>query len=113
MVTLEGVGDAVVHLIELRTVALIENQHHVSIVDVVLAVLGNEAAELLDCGDDDTAIRVLKLALENGGVGIAVCRPFLEAVVFLHCLIVKVLAVHHEEDFVYSVHLGGELCGLE
>ena len=44
MVTLEGVGDTVVHLIELRTVALVENQHYVGIIDVVLAVLGNEAA---------------------------------------------------------------------
>ena len=83
------------------------------IVDVVLAVLGNEAAEFLDGSDDDTAVRVLKLALENGGIGIAVGSPFLEAVVFLHCLIVKVLAVHHEEDFVYSIHLGGELRSLE
>ena len=113
MVTLEGVSDAVVHLIELRTVALIENQHHVGIVDVVLAVLDNEAAEFLDGGDDDTAVRVLKLTLEDGGVGIAVGRAFLEAVILLHCLIVKIFAVHHEEDFVYSVHLGGELRGLE
>ena len=113
MIALEGVSDAIVHLVELRAVAFVENQHHVGIVDVVLAVLGNKAAELLDGGDDDAAGRVLKLALENGGVGIAVSRTFLEAVVFLHRLIVKVFAVHYEEDFVYSVHLGGELRCLE
>ena len=63
MITLEGVSDAIVHLVELRAVAFVENQHHVGIVDVVLAVFGNKTAELLDGGDDDAAGWVLKLAL--------------------------------------------------
>ena len=56
VVTLERLGDGFMHLIELRTMALIENQHHMRFEYRMFLVFGNEAAELLYGGDDNPAI---------------------------------------------------------
>ena len=113
VITLERLGDGLVHLIELRTMALIENQHHMRFEYRMLLVLGDEAAELLYGGDDDSAVRILQLALQDGGVGVGVGRTFFKAVVLLHGLVVQVLAVNHKQHLVYFRHLGGNLGSLE
>ena len=113
VVTLERLCDGLVHLVELRAMALIENQHHMRFEYRMLLVFGNEAAELLYGGDDDSAVRILKLALQDGGVGVGVGRTFFKAVVLFHGLVVQILAVNHKQHLVYFRHLGGNLGSLE
>ena len=45
-------------------------------------------------------IRILQLALQDHGAGVAVGSAFLEAVVFLHGLVVQILTVYHKEDLI-------------
>lgn len=56
-------------------------------------------------GDDDLvfmgiapAVLILQLPLQYGGGGVAVGRTLFKAVVFLHGLIIQVLAVYHKEN---------------
>lgn len=79
----------------------------------VLLVLGHEARELLNGGDDDPRVRVFQLLLQHRGRGVGVGRAFLEALVFAHGLVVQILAIHHEQHLVDVRQATGELGGLE
>ncbi|MNI54733.1 hypothetical protein D3C73_1096440 [compost metagenome] len=65
VVALKDAGDFAVHVAELAAVALVENHHHMRVVHRVLLVLGHEARELLDSGDDDPRVRVFQLLLQH------------------------------------------------
>ena len=101
------------HVAELRTMALVEYQHHILL--QAIDVLGSlqQVAQFLDGGDDDTAVRVVQLTQQDDGIGIAVGCILLEVVVLLHRLIVKVFSVHHKQHFIYHRQLGCQLCRLE
>ena len=45
-------------------------------------------------------VRILQLTLQDYGAGIAVGSTFLEAVVFLHGLVVQILTIYHKEDLI-------------
>ena len=113
MVTLEFLDDCCVHVTELAAVAFVEDEHDVLAIDFVCAVLADEYGELLYGGDDDACLRVFKLAFQHGGAGVAVGCAFLEAVVFLHRLVIQVLAVNHEQHLVDVLHAACQPCRLE
>lgn len=113
MVFLEMLDDGRVHIAKLAAVAFVKDQHHTALVDQVSGIFLDEGGQLLDGGDDDAGVRVLELTLEHGGGGVAVGGAFLEAVVFLHGLVVQVFAVHHKENLVYVGQLTGQTGGFE
>ena len=113
MVTLEFLDDGGVHIPELAAVALVKDEHDVLAIDLVRAVLTDKYRQLLYGGDDDACLRVFQLAFQYGGAGVAVCRPFLEAVIFFHGLVIQVLAVNYEQHFVNVLHAACQACRLE
>ena len=113
VITLEFLYNGCVHISELASVALVEDKYDMLAIDFVRPVLANEHRELLYGSDDDACLRVFQLTFQHGSAGVAVCRPFLEAVVFLHGLVVQVLAVHHEQHFVNILHAACQPCCLE
>ena len=72
-----------------------------------------EEAELLDGRDDDLRIGVEEMFLQDLRRGARIRRALLEAVVFLHRLIVEVAAVDDEEHLLHLRHLRGEERRLE
>src|SRR5699024_5133946 len=63
IVLLEGLGNGLMHITELGTVALIENNDHMPVVDRMALVPIDESRELLDGGDNDPGVRILQLLL--------------------------------------------------
>ncbi len=113
MVALEAAHDVVVHLSELRAVALVEDHHHMLGIDGVRLVFLNEDRQFLYGGDDDMCIAVLQSPLQFTGIFGGVGSTFLEAVVLFHGLVVEVLAVDDEEHLVDTFSLAAQLCSLE
>ena len=113
MIPLEAADDGSVHLAELAAVALVEDEHHVSVIDGVLRSLVDKDTQFLDGGDEYAAVGVLEAAFQFRSVFGGVGSPFLEAVVLQHCLIVEVFSVHHKQHFVHALHAACQLCGLE
>ena len=108
------VGDhGLVHIPKLAAVTFVKDHHHMALVDRMSGIFLDEGGQLLDGGDDDAGVGGLQLAFEHGGGGVAVGGALLEAVVFLHGLVVQVLAVHHKENLVYVGQLAGQTGGLE
>ena len=105
--------DGRVHIAELAAVALVKNQHHMALVNRVGGVFLDKGGQFLDGGNDDPGRRVLQLALEHGGGGVAVGGAFFKAVVLLHGLVVQVFAVHHKQDFVNVRQAAGQPRRLE
>ena len=113
VVFLEFLGDFLVHLSELASVALIENQHHFFLVDVAIWVLLDKTRQLLNGSDDDLALATGYLFLQNACRRIAVSSTLLEPVILSHGLIVQILPVHHEHHLINIGQLGGQLGSLE
>ena len=59
------------------------------------------------------SIRILKLAFQDHRAGIAVGGPFLETVIFLHGLVIQILAIYHKEDLIDIRKLRSLTSGLE
>ena len=76
-------------------------------------ILFDKGCQFLDGRDNDMGIHVLQLLFQNCGGGIAVCRPFFKAIIFLHGLVVQILTVYHEQYFVNIWQLGSKPCGLK
>ena len=109
----ERAGDCLVHIAELRAVALVEDDDEMARIDLVILLFLDEDRKFLDRGDDDAGIRIFELPLQDGGAGIAVGSAFFEAVILFHGLVVEVLAVDHEKHLVDVRQPGGELSGFE
>ena len=103
IVFLEFLGNELVHFAELRTVALVEYQHHILLQAIYVLASLQQVAQFLYGGDDYAATWVVQLALEYGRIGIAVGGILLEVVILLHRLVVQILAVDHKE---HLLHLG-------
>ena len=88
------------HITELAAVALVKNDHNVLLVDLMPRIFLDEGRQLLDGGNDDMCFRVFQLAFQNRGASVGVCRSLLEAVIFLHSLVVQILAVYHKQHLV-------------
>ena len=100
MVFLEILHDGRVHISELTAVALVEDDDHMLLIDLVGRVFFDESGQLLDGGDDDMGVVVLQLLFQDGGGGVAVGGSLFKAVIFLHGLVVQILPVHHEQHLV-------------
>ena len=100
VVLFEIVDNGLVHITELAAVALVKDNHNVLLVDLMPRIFLDEGRQLLDGGNDDMCFRVFQLAFQNRGAGVGVCRALLEAVIFLHGLVVQVLAVYHKQHLV-------------
>ena len=101
------------HVAKLGSVAFVKNHHHLFLVEVALRVLLDVGREFLNGGNDDFALGVVDLFLQLLGRGVAVGCALLEAVIFLHRLVVQILAVNHKQHFVDIGEFGGELGSLE
>ena len=113
VILLERLCDCRVHLAELRAMALIENQHNMLAIDRVRPVLTDEIRQLLDRRHHNACSIVRKLPRKHRRRSVPVRRPLLEAVIFLHRLVVEILAVDHEQHLVNLRHCRGELRRLE
>ena len=109
MIPFEILGDGLVHVPELAAVALVEDDDEPFVKHRMSGILFDECSELLNGGNDDFGVIIFKLALQDCRGGIAVRRALLKAVVFLHRLVVQVLAVNDEQHLVDVVQLGGKL----
>ena len=73
-------------------------------------ILFDECSELLNGGNDDfPGLSSSSWRFRDCRGGVAVRRALLKAVVFLHRLVVQVLAVNDEKHLVDVVQLGGKL----
>ena len=113
MVFFEVVNNSLVHITELAAVALVKDDHNVLLVDLMPRIFLDEGRQLLDRGNDDMCFRVFQLAFQNRGAGVGVCRALLEAVIFLHSLVVQVLAVYHKQHLVDVGQLRCQPCRFE
>ena len=100
-------------LAKLAAVALIEDEHHLLAVDGQVGLALHQVVELLDGGDDDLVVVLFQIALQARRAVRAVHAVRREALVFLHGLVVQILAVHHEKHLVDEVQFGGQARGLE
>ena len=65
MVLLKVFDDCGVHITKLTAVALVEDNHDMLLINLVPFVLVHEGGELLDGGNDDPTVVVLKLTLQH------------------------------------------------
>ena len=82
-------------------------------IDRVRPVLPDEIRQLLDRRHHNARSIVRKLPRKHRRRSVPVRRPLLEAVIFLHRLVVEILAVDHEQHLVNLRHCRGELRRLE
>ena len=113
MVLFEIVNNSLVHITELAAVALVKDDHNVLLVDLMPWILLDEGRQLLDGGNDDMRFRVFQLAFQNRGAGVGVCRALFKTVIFLHSLVVQVLAVYHKQHLVDVGQLRCQPCRFE
>ena len=113
MILFERFNDGNVHIAELTAVALVEDDDHMLLIDLVGRVFLDEGGQFLDGGDDDMGVVVLQLLFQDGGGGVAVGGPLFKAVIFLHGLVVQILPVHHKQHLVDIIQLGGQPGRLE
>ena len=93
-------NNGLVHITELAAVALVKDDHNMLLIDLMPRIFLDKGRQLLDGGNDNMCFRVFQLAFQYRGAGVGVCRSLLEAVIFLHGLIVQVLAVYHKQHLV-------------
>ena len=113
VVLLEILRNGLMHIPELTPVALIKNNNNSLIKNAVSGVLLDKGGELLNGGDNDSCIVILQLALQHRCRGVAVGSTLFKAVIFLHRLIVQILAVHNKEHLVDVIQFRGKLRRLE
>ena len=113
MIFFEGMDYFQVHVAELGAVALVENDDDVLFIRLVPGIAADEHVQLLDGGNDDARVGIFELLLQHAGGGVAVGGPLLELFIFLHGLVIQILAVDHEKHLVDAGHPAGQLCGLE
>ena len=112
-VFLKRLRHQLVHASKLRTVALVEYQHHVVLQQFHALVFFQHDGQLLYRGDYYPCRFVVQLSFQYCAVGVAVCAVLLEVVILLHGLIVQVLPVHHKQHFLHFLHSCRQLCCLE
>ena len=96
MIAFEAFDDLVVHLAELRTVALVKDDHHMPAIDRMLFLFLTERVEFLNGGDDDTVVVVAHLFGQNSCGFIGRDAAFLELLIFANGLIVEVFTIHNK-----------------
>ena len=86
------------HISELAAVALVEDDDKIACRNAAsgLSFCARKYASFWIVVMMISRVVVFHLPLQNGGAGVAVGRAFFKAVIFLHRLIVQVLAVYDE-----------------
>ena len=113
MIPLEVGNDGMVHLTELPSMALVEDEDDVLLIHRMPGVLLDEDGQFLGRGDDDLAIILFQLLLQDGCGRVAVGRTLLEAIVLLHRLVVQILAIDDEKNLVDIRQSGSKPSRLE
>ena len=93
--------------------ALIKNEHHLLAINGQVGLGAHQVVELLDGGDDDLVVVFFQVLLEARRAVRAVHAVGRKALVFLHGLVVQILAVHHKKHLVHKVQFGGQTRRLE
>ena len=113
-------GDVLVHIAKLAAMALVKNQDNVLLENLMSLIAGDKQRQLLNrCNDDFISMRiafgipVFQLALQHLRGGVSVGRPFFKAVIFFHGLVVQILAVYHEQNFINVGEVRGQLRRFE
>ena len=100
MILLKMLHNRGVHIPELTAVTFVEDDDDVFCIDLVFLVLLDKRREFLNRRDDDPRIAILELPLKNRRRRIAVRRPLFKTIVFLHRLIIEILAIHDKKHLV-------------
>ena len=93
--------------------ALVENDDDVLFIRLVPGIAADEHVQFLDGGNDDARVGIFELLLQYLCGCVAVGGPLLELFIFLHGVVIQILAVDHKEHLVDAGHPAGQLCGLE
>lgn len=108
--------DVVVHLSELAPVALVDDEDHLlvrQVLEILLVMVRlDRDGHLLDGGADQFLVLVLELLHQYPRVVRGIHAAFLEAVVLLHGLGIQVAPVHEEDDLLHLRLKGKELRAL-
>ena len=120
VIILKILDNVLVHIAKLAAMALVKNQDNVLLENLMSLIAGNKQRQLLNrCDDDFISMRVafgipvFQLALQHLRGGVAVGRAFFKAVIFFHGLVVQILAVYHEQNFINVGEIGGQLRRFE
>ena len=113
VVLLKVFDNCLMHIAELAAMAFIKNNNNVFLVDFMPRIFLDKSNQLLNRCNDNMRCIIFKLALQNSCAGVRVCRPFLETIILLHCLVVQILAIYHKKDFINIRQLRGQSCGFE
>ena len=100
VILFEALDDIRMHFAKLGAMAFVKNNHSLLLVNRMLGVFLDEGGQLLNGGDDDMSIVILQLLLELGGAGIAIGSALFKAVIFLHGLVIQILAVYYKKHLV-------------
>ena len=106
-VFLERATYHLLHIAKLRTVALVEDDHHLLLHHLLQHFIFSknsglhQICQFLYGGDDDTTIFVFQLFQQNTATAVRVGTIFLKVVILLHGLIVQVLSIYHKEHFLH------------
>ena len=90
------------HISELASVALIEYDNDLFLINLMIFEFFDKCRELLDSRDDDSGVGVFKLLFQHSGGAVGVCSAFLKSVILFHCLIVEIFSVNNEQHLVYE-----------
>ena len=113
MILLEVLHNGGMHIAKLAAVTFVKNNHHLLGIHCMAAVFLNKRGQLLNGGDNNHGLGIFQLLFQNACGGVAVGRPFFKAIVFLHGLVIEILAVYHKEHLFDIGKLGGQPGRLE
>ena len=120
VIILKILDNVLVHIAKLAAMALIKNQDNMLLENLMSLIAGNKQRQLLNrCNDDFISmwvafgVPVFQLALQHLRGGVAVGRAFFKAVIFFHGLVVQILAVYHEQNFINIGKIGRQLRRFE
>ena len=100
MIFPEALDNGRMHVTKLAAVAFVKDNDYMFLIDLMARILLDEGRELLDGRDNDMGIRIFQLALQDHSAGIAVGSTLLEAVIFLHGLVIQIFAVYYKENLI-------------
>ena len=80
--------------------AFVENKYNLLVINRQIIFTFHQVVQLLDGGNDDFVVVFFQIAFQARRTFRAVYAVGRKTLVFLHCLIVQILPIHHEENLV-------------
>ena len=105
MILPEFLCNRLMHITELTAVTFIKDDNDTLIIYSMGGILFDECSELLNSGNDNTAIGIFKLFFQNSCRCVAVSGTFFKAVILTHSLIVEILPVNYKQHLVDIIEL--------